>query len=101
MSSIEVLDADIAALNRQFLNIVTRHSSQGDALCLRLNISSDFLKETLSIPSADLEKVAGLGTFLLQPLVDADTLRNASILPAEQGQAHVRSAARLKYGPGR
>ncbi len=35
MSSIEVLDADIAALNRQFLNIVTRHSSQGDAVLLR------------------------------------------------------------------
>ncbi|MDI1236361.1 MAG: hypothetical protein PSV26_02625 [Polaromonas sp.] len=100
MSS-EVLDADIAALNRQFLNIVTRHSSQGDALCLRLNISSQFLAQTLAVPSAELEKVAGLGTFLLQPVIDHDTLRNASILPVDQGQAHLRSAARLKYGPGR
>ena len=97
----EVLDADIAALNRQFLNLVTRHSSLGDALCLRLNISSDFLTQAISIPSADLEKVAGLGTFLLQPLIDSHTLRNASILPQEQGRAHVRSAARVKFGPGR
>lgn len=96
-----VLTEDIAALNRQFLNLVARHSGQADSLCLRLNISRGFLSSVASIPSGDLERVAALGTCLLQPLVDGETLLNAAKLTPEQGQAHIRSAAKLKHVIGR
>lgn len=97
----DVLAVDIAALNRQFLNLVARHSGLDDTLCLRLNISRDFLHTIESMSSAHLEKAAVLGTFLLQPLIDGAALRDAAILTPEQGQALIRSAARLKQFGGR
>jgi hypothetical protein len=97
----DVLSEDIAALNRQFLNLVARHAGMAETLCLRLNISGDFLSKVASISSGDLERVAALGTCLLQPLIDGETLQNAAKLTPEQGQAHIRSAARLKQVIGR
>lgn len=97
----DALSEDIEAINRQFLNLVARHSELNEELCLRLNISRDFLAKISSISSGNLDKVASLGTFLLQPLVDGETLHRALKLQREQGQALLRSAARFKPGLGR
>jgi hypothetical protein len=101
VSTEDVLDADIASLNRQFLSLVARHSNKGEILCLRLNVSQEFLDKATSLPMAELEKVALLGTCLVQPLIDGSTLWNAAQLPPESGRGYVRSAARLKPVVGR
>lgn len=96
MVSDEVLQADITALNRQFLNLIARHSEVGPDLCLMLNVSLDFLKAVVATPSGDLETVAALGTCLVQPLIDVDSFITATKLTPTEARAHIRSAARLR-----
>ncbi len=94
----QVLSEDIAALNFMYLSLIARHSAREDDLALRLNIPTEFRNAVASMSMNDMKKVADMGTCLIQPLVDSQTILNAAKLTPEQGHAHLRSASRIKQG---
>lgn len=97
----DVLTAEINAINRQFLEICARHASKPEELCLKLNVTTEYVNTIASMPNAALNHAASLGIFLLQPNIDAPILRDVISLPADQARAHLRSAARRKQISGR
>lgn len=93
----EPLTRDIAALNRQALDLVARYgSSNPEDVCLRLNVSQSFMKAVLGLSSESLAELASLGQFLFQPVVEPSVLAACSALNQEQARVHMRSATRLK-----
>jgi hypothetical protein len=97
--SLDVLKRDICALNKHFIDVIARHQDHPEQLSLGLNVSHGFLTAIAQMSSSSLAKAAELDQFLLQPVVDASTLREATDLPLDQGRAHLRSASRIKHVP--
>ncbi len=93
----EPLKRDIAALNRQVLELLARYGSNSpEDVCLQLNISQSFMRAVLELSNAQLVEIANLGQFLFQPVIEPNVLSVCAKLNPEQAKAHMRSATRLK-----
>lgn len=97
-SNHDPLTRDIAALNRQALELIARYSSSNpEDICLKLNISQTFMKAVNGLSSESIGHIAGLGQFILQPVIEPSSLGLCANLNPDQARAHLRSVTRLKH----